>query len=227
MLMKKAAEDGFGPSVLYNSEHYILMDFLDAAQLSTKIIESNPKVLIQLIGHIRRYHQWQGRWDTFDPHSQILVYYKRAYDAKVQMADAKVERVLNLLPHFLKSLRSEGRLPVLSHIDLHSGNVLIHKGNEKVGIIDWENAGRFDPYYDLASVVHSFRLDDAFLEKILALYHQEPVSQSAIESLKRMTAIVKLWDVFWFYAHAPDLEFNEELSNKIENYLEAALLVME
>lgn len=60
------------------------------------------------------------------------------------------------------------REPVLSHNDVNPGNLLFD--GEHLLLIDWENAGPNDPFYDLAAIAVFVRMDAAACKRLLAAY---------------------------------------------------------
>jgi hypothetical protein len=80
-----------------------------------------------------------------------------------------VRRVLDETPP------RSGRDPVLSHNDVNPGNLVYDE--ERLLLVDWDAAGRNDPYYDLAAIALFHRMDDQTCRRLLAAHDGEPVDE--------------------------------------------------
>jgi aminoglycoside phosphotransferase (APT) family kinase protein len=80
-----------------------------------------------------------------------------------------VRRVLD------ETLPRSGRDAVLSHNDVNPGNLLYDE--ERLLLVDWDAAGRNDPYYDLAAIAVFHRMDDQTCRRLLAAHDGEPVAE--------------------------------------------------
>ena len=68
-----------------------------------------------------------------------------------------------------------GRDWVLSHNDVNPGNILYD--GDRLLLVDWDVAGRNDPYYDLATIALFCRMDDETCRRLLAAHDGEPVAE--------------------------------------------------
>ncbi len=66
------------------------------------------------------------------------------------------------------------RAEVLSHNDVNPSN-LVYDG-ESLMLLDWEVAGRNDPYYDLAAVAVFLRMDAETCRKLIEIHDAAPVA---------------------------------------------------
>ena len=66
------------------------------------------------------------------------------------------------------------RAEVLSHNDLNPSN-LVFDGT-RLMLLDWEVAGRNDPYYDLAAISIFFRMDADTCRRLIELHDEGPVA---------------------------------------------------
>lgn len=66
------------------------------------------------------------------------------------------------------------RAPVMSHNDMNPTN-FVYDG-ERVVLLDWDSAGRNDPFYDVAVIAMFLRMDDATSLALLSAYDGEPVT---------------------------------------------------
>jgi aminoglycoside phosphotransferase (APT) family kinase protein len=80
-----------------------------------------------------------------------------------------VRRVLDETPP------RSGRNAVLSHNDVNPGNLVYDE--ERLMLVDWDAAGRNDPYYDLAAIAVFHRMDDQTCRRLLAAHDGESVAE--------------------------------------------------
>jgi hypothetical protein len=80
-----------------------------------------------------------------------------------------VRRVLDETPP------RSGRDAVLSHNDVNPGNLLYDEA--RLLLVDWDAAGRNDPYFDLATIALFHRMDDQTCLRLLAAHDGEPVTE--------------------------------------------------
>ena len=80
-----------------------------------------------------------------------------------------VRRVLDEAPP------RSGRDAVLSHNDVNPGNLVYDQ--ERLLLVDWDAAGRNDPYFDLAAIALFHRMDDQTCRRLLAAHDGEPVAE--------------------------------------------------
>ena len=64
---------------------------------------------------------------------------------------------------------------MLSHNDVNPGN-LVYDG-EKLLLVDWDAAGRNDPFYDLATIALFHRMDDETCRRLLSAHDGEAVAE--------------------------------------------------
>src|SRR5207248_508551 len=67
-----------------------------------------------------------------------------------------------------------GRADVLSHNDVNPSN-LVYDG-EHVMLLDWDAAGRNEPFYDLAAIAVFLRMDAATCLRLLSAHDGAPVT---------------------------------------------------
>jgi aminoglycoside phosphotransferase (APT) family kinase protein len=68
-----------------------------------------------------------------------------------------------------------GRDAVLSHNDVNPGNLIYDES--RLLLVDWDAAGRNDPYYDLATIALFHRMDDPTCRQLLAAHDGEMVAE--------------------------------------------------
>jgi len=81
---------------------------------------------------------------------------------------------------------------IFSHNDLNSENVL---WNKKYFFIDWEYASANSPYFDLASIVSSYNLNDKEIGYLLNGYEKD--FQLEAEKLEIWTKFIYFLDYIW------------------------------
>jgi thiamine kinase-like enzyme len=81
---------------------------------------------------------------------------------------------------------------IFSHNDLNPENIL---WNKKYFFIDWEYASANSPYFDLASIVSSYNLNDKEIDYLLNGYNKE--FQLEKEKLKIWTKFIYFLDYIW------------------------------
>ena len=92
---------------------------------------------------------------------------------------------------------------VVSHNDVNPGNVL-WDGN-RAWLVDWEVAGLWHPYYDLAAFVTFLAMDAERAYGLLALQETSPVNAAAREMFAAMRQLVALAVGSIFLSMVPDL----------------------
>ena len=95
-----------------------------------------------------------------------------------------VRRVLDETPP------RSGRDAVLSHNDVNPGNLVYDE--ERILLVDWDAAGRNDPYYDLAAIALFYRMDNETCRQLLAAHDGEPVAEipPVFAYLRRLIAVL-------------------------------------
>jgi aminoglycoside phosphotransferase len=95
-----------------------------------------------------------------------------------------VRRVLDETPP------RSGRDAVLSHNDVNPGNLLYDEG--RLLLVDWDAAGRNDPYFDLATIALFHRMDEQTCRRLLAAHDGEPVTEipACFAYMRRLIAVL-------------------------------------
>lgn len=92
---------------------------------------------------------------------------------------------------------------VVSHNDVNPGNVLWD--GTRAWLVDWEVAGLWHPYYDLAAFVTFLAMDAERAYGLLALQETSPVNAAAREMFAAMRQLVALAVGSIFLSMVPDL----------------------
>ena len=92
---------------------------------------------------------------------------------------------------------------VVSHNDVNPGNVLWD--GTRAWLVDWEVAGLWHPYYDLAAFVTFLAMDAERAYGLLALQEGSPMDAAARETFAAMRQLVALAVGTIFLSMVPDL----------------------
>lgn len=163
--MEIASREDIAPKVFYANpqDGIIIMEFIQSSPLSKE--EMSPKVRLPRLGHIlKKLHNGAPFPNTISRHEEIRKVVSKLAMKKIKLPDL-VSEVLTNVQKIEKSLEKTATLAPC-HNDLNPNNILFTQNHIK--IIDWERAGRGDPYFDLASIALFFVFDpkdeDIFLE---------------------------------------------------------------
>jgi thiamine kinase-like enzyme len=122
----------------------------------------------------------------------------RHYARDVQMLRPrqwpKARELLGATQHVLERYRFTRWDDALCHNDLVAQNILEVKGGLR--IIDWEYAGRGDPFFDLATLAEDGGFSNIDRKRLLLAYGE--IGDSALERLHRMRVLYRLVSVFWY-----------------------------
>lgn len=136
---------------------------------------------------LRRVHDLPvpGGADSRDPREVLATTWSElsATDGIPAFVGDAVRRVLDETPP------RSGRDAVLSHNDVNPGNLLYDEG--RLLLVDWDAAGRNDPYFDLATIALFHRMDDQTCLRLLSAHDGEPVTQvpAAFAYTRRLIAV--------------------------------------
>jgi aminoglycoside phosphotransferase (APT) family kinase protein len=78
----------------------------------------------------------------------------------------------------------------LSHNDVNPGNLVYDEAT--LLLVDWDVAGRNDPYYDLAAIALFHRMDDESCRRLLSAHDGEPVTEipPVFAYMRRLIAVL-------------------------------------
>ena len=77
--------------------------------------------------------------------------------------------------HIQRLAANAGLAPVLSHNDVNPTNLVFD--GEKLLLVDWETAGRNDPFYDPATISVFARMDEGACQRMLSTYDGAPMTR--------------------------------------------------
>lgn len=181
--MLSASKRGLAPKVIYSNleDGLIIMDYIDP-------IPTNPfsKDSLRLLGTgIRQIHEGPtfGRSASiFD----VLKYFESLMSGSKPSVVIKASELLNELAMELKPFLVEKPC----HHDINPNNILYSDG--KIYFIDWELAGQGDPFFDLATPVILYSMDQNQEDAVLNAYFERapfPEEKFKFEKMKSVAMI--------------------------------------
>lgn len=187
-----AASAGLAPRIVHvdESQRAVVSEFV--ADRSFPALYLNPvtheAALAQLGRTLRRVHELPLPPETDGKDAAAFL---RATWSELEPAFAMPSFVGEAVRHAFSMEPPVGdRAVILSHNDVNPTN-LLHDG-EHLLLLDWDNTGPNDPYYDLAAAAVFLRMDDRTCLKLLAVYDDEPVSgiPARFAYFRRLVAIL-------------------------------------
>ncbi|MDC0348689.1 phosphotransferase, partial [Gammaproteobacteria bacterium] len=106
------------------------------------------------------------------------------------------------------SLSYENELKIFSHNDLTLGNIL---WNKKCFFIDWEYASLNSPYFDLASIISSYNLNNNEIVHLLSGYNKN--NHLNTEKLRNWTKFTYFLDYIWRICLIETTKYDEKTLN--------------
>ena len=180
---KIASKYGYGPQLYaYNIDKgKIVISFLEN---SNKIIDQQAQIF-ELANALRIMHNGPA----FCDHLSIIDQTKALYD-KINYYPEVIDKnkISNLISK-ISSFKSYSKTP--THRDLNPNNIFFTKTGVK--LIDFENAGQDDPFFDIASIIIFYQYDHNAEETFIKLYFGHGLSEEEYEHLALMKKTVSLF----------------------------------
>ena len=176
-ILRLAADAGVAPRVIHANEARRAVLNLFVAGKPFVATYGDPRTRDQAVGDLgrtlRRVHDIPppAGADSQDPRDVLAATWSGLSETAgipVFVGDA-VRRVLDETPP------RSARDAVLSHNDVNPGNLVY--AEERLMLVDWDAAGRNDPYYDLAAIAVFHRMDDQTCRRLLAAHDGEPFAE--------------------------------------------------
>lgn len=210
---KLAANHQLAPMMLYVNQvdDVVLMDYIDTKTVSQPIhiedLTSLASALNQL--HSLPTNLYKSDFSNFD----LLKYYD-AYLANIDNDYAAIRSTHQELTPIIKIFLEDKTEWCLCHNDLVRENCFITESGAK--FIDWEYAQINHPWFDLATLIYSLKLDLQQVTRFIQAYNRQwlasintPVYYSAMISM--------LWcDILWYLARNQTTE-SINLENKMSD----------
>lgn len=180
--MQIAAGYGLAPRIIYASieRGIIIMDYIESAR------HSLSEDRLRLLGAgLRKIHDGPAFSQTASIF-EIASYFESLMGEEKPSLVRKASLVLDELQRELKDLLIEKPC----HNDLNPNNILYSDG--KIYFIDWECAGQGDPYFDLASPIVLFGMNQDQENTVLhAYFGRKPLAEEfyKFQKMKSFTGI--------------------------------------
>jgi thiamine kinase-like enzyme len=179
-----AAELGIGPALITGDEHCLVTEYL-AAQVSDLVtIQRAPEPVADAL---RRFHASGVRLPERFWVPDLLDTYAEIVHGRAGRLPEAFEEARELTRRCARSLPLTD--PVPCHNDLLPGNVL-HAGDGRVMLVDWEYAGMGHRMFDLANLAAGAELAQAGEQRLLAAYLQRdpvPAEHAALQLMRLMS----------------------------------------
>ncbi|MDB4954949.1 MAG: hypothetical protein JWO36_2518 [Myxococcales bacterium] len=177
-IQELAAKAGLGPRVIHvdDASRAVVTAFVVDRSFPAFYFDPRTReaALAQLGRTVRRVHELPlpSDADASNPRELLAAVWSElaSFAVPVFVGEA-VQRALTEEPPALE------RALVLSHNDVNPSNV-IYDG-EQVLLLDWNAAGKNDPFYDLAAISIFLRMDEGTCQRLLAAYDGQPSTLSS------------------------------------------------
>ena len=176
-ILKDISHLDLAPKVLYSdiSAGILIWEYIPEAKSPFAGKKFNSDTLYQLGSCLYSLHSHPIPQNSADIFSNSMTLYQ-------SLLDGSSEKILfNKALDLYKELLRDGLNKVLSHNDLHQGNLL---WNQKYYFLDWEYAGVNHPCFDIASMVKSLQLNQSQINKMSLgykfgnkLFHRDKLHQ--------------------------------------------------
>ena len=209
ILTKLAADHAFGPKLIYqNTERSALItEFVIGKQLSPKDLE-NKEIINQLVDGIKTLHQSPLQLQFNNKLGALVSNLKKIGDPY---------QVIDYVDPILQAIARQNFPKVPCHNDIHPGNIL-YSLTGKVQLIDWDDAGMSDPFYDLARISIEFCFNEEQNAALLRQYFIEPTKlESARFFLMRQLFLVSIASDMLTQSQPLDQTIKERLALSMKN----------
>ena len=176
-ILKDICHLDLAPKVLYSdiTAGILIWEYIPEAQSPFAHKKFNSDTLYQLGSCLYSLHSHPIPQNSVDIFSNSMALYQ-------SLLDGSSEKILfNKASDLYKELLCDGVNNVLSHNDLHQGNLL---WNQKYYFLDWEYAGVNHPCFDIASIVKSLQLNQSQIKEMSLgykfdnkLFHRDKLHQ--------------------------------------------------
>jgi thiamine kinase-like enzyme len=177
LILHRADEGGVGPKLFYptaeiKNSRISLCDFVEGETLNFITFEKHKK---EICRQLRQLHALEV---TGLPEAKNL-FQEVQGQLKGLNLPVDFKACLAQLPAIEKQLTDLSFMPKFIHDDLHPGNVIAEKTG-KILFIDWDDAGKGDPFSDLARLSADSGLTQAEATEFLKQYLQKAPEQNQI-----------------------------------------------
>ena len=159
--------------------------------------------LISLGKEIRKIHEIKINHNVINDFENVIESYR-------DILKNKIKNDWYLIKGFeiFDSLSYENELKIFSHNDLSPGNIL---WNKKYFFIDWEYSSMNSQYFDLATIISSYGLDDGEITLLCDGYDKNP--QLDMYKLKKWAKFTHFLDYIWRICLIETTKYDEKTLN--------------
>ena len=204
--LQRAIDLGLCPPILWlDLSGLCLMPTVKASRNLATADQKDKALLDRLVRNLARLHasevDFKGRID----YPQSL---KSCFSLMLTADRARLETRVNQALRLGVLAESRSLAPVPSHVDLVCDNILV-QGSETIWFIDWEYSAMASPYWDLASLCNTLRLDAVQGVELLAAYGDR-FKVLDPQWLGAYRFMLQVLSVCWFHAFAGGCPAAEE-----------------
>jgi aminoglycoside phosphotransferase (APT) family kinase protein len=204
-ILRRAAERGVAPPVIHVDEDARAVISVRVAGVPLPVALGDPsqreRAIVDVVTRLRALHEI----DPAGVEERDGVGFARGmWEAQHRRAGFPpwATEMSSAFDHIAALLARDTRR-VVSHNDVNPGNVLWD--GTRAWLVDWEVAGLWHPYYDLAAFVTFLAMDAERAYDLLALQEGSPPNADAREMFAAMRQLVALAVGSIFLSMVPDL----------------------
>ena len=191
-------------NILYqdSDEGILIREFHDGNEISNLNLRREEN-LISLGKEIRKIHEIKINHNVINDFENVIENYR-------DILKNKIKNDWYLIKGFeiFDSLSYENELKIFSHNDLSPGNIL---WNKKYFFIDWEYSSMNSQYFDLATIISSYDLDDGEITLLCDGYDKNP--QLDMYKLKKWAKFTHFLDYIWRICLIETTKYDEKTLN--------------
>ena len=180
----------------------LIREFHEGNEISNLNLRREEK-LISLGKEIRKIHEIKINHNVINDFENVIENYR-------DILKNKIKNDWYLIKGFeiFDSLSYENELKIFSHNDLSPGNIL---WNKKYFFIDWEYSSMNSQYFDLATIISSYGLDDGEITLLCDGYDKNP--QLDMYKLKKWAKFTHFLDYIWRICLIETTKYDEKTLN--------------
>jgi thiamine kinase-like enzyme len=191
---------GFAPQVIWREDSGLsLSRCIRHSRSLTKADFNDAPTIAFLLEKIKILHQSDIQ---FKGQTDIVTLLKNYAELPARGKSHITGDRLNKSLKIHQAIHAHDNRLVSSHNDLVLENLLIDD-QSKLWFIDWEYSGLASPYWDLATVCNSARMDQPDVIKFLSLY-DSPNSELRMEYLVGYQYMLQLLTIGWLASYSDD-----------------------
>ena len=191
-------------NILYQDfdEGILIREFHDGNEISNLNLRREEN-LISLGKEIRKIHEIKINHNVINDFENVIESYRDILKNKI-----KNDWYLSKGFEIFDSLSYENELKIFSHNDLSPGNIL---WNKKYFFIDWEYSSMNSQYFDLATIISYYGLDDGEITLLCDGYDKNP--QLDMYKLKKWAKFTHFLDYIWRICLIETTKYDEKTLN--------------